>query len=98
MLPLAGFEDMPILRTLLFETARRVASDPELRARAIELTRREVLPRARVAARVAGEEVARRKARLDQDWQAARDDAGPGATRSEIAGRLVRRKLTPDRS
>ncbi|MEC9346806.1 MAG: hypothetical protein VYB54_11305 [Pseudomonadota bacterium] len=89
---------MPILRTLLFETARRVASDPELRARAIELTRREVLPRVRVAARAAGEEVARRKARLDQDWQAARDEAGQDATRSEVAGRLVRRKFKPERS
>lgn len=84
---------MPILRTLLFETARRVASDPELRALAVDLARREVLPRAKTVARVAGAQVALKRAQLERDWQAARIEAGAAASRSEIAGRMVRRAL-----
>ncbi len=83
---------MPILRTLIFEAARRVAADPQMRARALELARREVLPRARVAARLAGAEMDYQRQRLAADWQAARLAAGADAPRAEVVGRLVRRR------
>ena len=42
---------MPLIRQLLMRAARQVASDPEMRAKAAELFRREVQPRASDALR-----------------------------------------------
>lgn len=82
---------MPIVRTILMEAARRIASNPELRARAIDVAQQEVLPRARTAARKAGEETQRQRDLLRADIAAARERSGAEASNAEVAGRLLRR-------
>lgn len=82
---------MPIVRTLLFEAARRVARNPELRAQAWRLAEREVLPRAKHAARWAAEETRRQRELLREDIRTVDAEAGPETTRAERAGRVTRR-------
>lgn len=82
---------MPIVRTILMEAARRIASNPELRARAVNVAQQEVLPRAKTAARRAGEETLRQRDLLRADMEAARERAGEQASNAEVAGRLLRR-------
>lgn len=82
---------MPIVRTILMEAARRIASNPELRARAVDVAQQEVLPRAKTVARKAGEETQRQRELLRADIAAARERAGEQASNAEVAGRLLRR-------
>ncbi|WP_416899533.1 MAG: hypothetical protein ACMVY4_07435 [Minwuia sp.] len=82
---------MPLIRTLLMEAARRVASDPEMRAKATGFARDTAMPAARKAAREAGETVRRHRSELDKEIETAQSEAGEGATRAEIAGRVTRK-------
>lgn len=82
---------MPIVRTILMEAARRIANNPELRARAVDVAQQEVMPRARTVARKAGEETRRQRQLLQEDLETARQHAGEQASNAEIAGRLLRR-------
>lgn len=82
---------MPIVRTILMEAARRIASNPELRARAVDVAQQEVLPRAKTVALKAGEETLRQRELLRADIEAARERAGEQASNAEVAGRLLRR-------
>ncbi len=73
------------------EAARRIANNPELRARAVDVAKQEVMPRARTVARRAGEETRRQRQLLNEDLEAARARAGDQASNAEVAGRLLRR-------
>lgn len=46
---------MPLIRYLIGRAVQRAAADPRVRAKAATVVEKEVLPRARDAARVAGE-------------------------------------------
>jgi hypothetical protein len=84
---------MPLIRSLLFEAARRAASNPEVRNKAVEITRDHVAPAARQAARRAGETVRRERDALRHDVDAARSELPADAPRAELAGRIARRML-----
>lgn len=84
---------MPIVRSLLFYAARRIASDPAVRAKAAGVTRDHVLPAARGAARRTGETVRRQSEALRADIDFVEITAAPETPRTEKAGRIARRVL-----
>ena len=82
---------MNILRWLLFQTARRIASDPEVQAKAAKIYRQDVQPRAQQAWRQAGPRV---RAARDQ----MKRDLGPAAGKIAKTKDTVMAQLRKDRT
>ena len=92
---------MPILRSLFWYAAQRVASDPEARAKAADLLEQKIKPRAREAWQQTKPAVARIAERLERlagdpgpidtehrPHQAGGEDSAARAFRRKLAGRL----------
>jgi len=82
---------MPIIRTLLFQAARHLAQNPDVREKAAKVSRDHVVPAARTAARRAGEATRGSRDALSEEIRAVRTEAAPETTRAELAGRVTRR-------
>lgn len=84
---------MPIVRSLLFSAARRLAGDPAVRAKAAQMTREHIVPAAREAARRSGDAVRRESEALREDVRFVEMTSCPEAPRAEKAGRVARRVM-----
>ncbi|HLS67787.1 MAG TPA: hypothetical protein VK035_00480 [Kiloniellales bacterium] len=78
---------MPILRTLLFEAAKRVAMNPRMRAEAMRAYRDRVHPHA-VQAAQRGRGAA---AYVSNEWKETAAEVDPRRDPSRFAGRLLGR-------
>jgi len=78
---------MALLRTLLFQAARRLAADPRVRAKAAEVVETEIKPRARAAA-------AKAKPRIEEtraDLRRIAAETDPRTQPARFARRAARR-------
>ena len=78
---------MPFLRQLLWRAAAKVASDPELRAKAAEVVNREVVPRAEAA----WEQTKPKLEAARQDVREVAEETDPRKHPALFAGRVTRR-------
>ena len=78
---------MPILRQLLWRAAAKVASDPELRAKAAEVVTREVKPRAEAAWRQTKPKLQAAR----QDLREVAEETDPRRHPALFAGKVTRR-------
>ncbi|MDF2094620.1 hypothetical protein [Aquibaculum arenosum] len=87
---------MPILRTLLFEAARRAARNPRVRAEAGRVFRDEVQPRLQTAA-TKGKGAA---GKFNEEWRGTSGEVNfrqdPARFAGRLAGRLRRRVSQKD--
>ncbi|WP_366555642.1 hypothetical protein [Aquibaculum sediminis] len=85
---------MPILRTLLFEAAKRAARNPQVRAEAGRVYRDEVQPRLRTAA-AKGKGAA---GQFSEEWRGTSGEVDFRQDPARFAGRLagrLRRRVSP---